>query len=87
MADYHYEIATGYDGGGDTHEILYWTTEPPTVDGWYWVPNGEAEREIVRVELPDVFRNGTDVAHNVSEFTHWMGPLPEPEKPARNTAP
>lgn len=71
-----------------------WTTTPPTVPGWYWAydtgPNSEDLNpflQVVHVDYVDdklVFDAiGLFDSHEALDwFTHWLGPLPEPEPPS-----
>lgn len=76
-------------GNGDYAEdigSLEWTTTPPTVEGWYWVKekgNGftmafvKYKRGHFEIWIDGEYRN------DYEEYTHWLGPLPEPEPPQR----
>ncbi len=61
-----------------------WSTEPPTQSGWYWIRNGWPQSFVAWVEA---YESGiVSVGHvgalwSVSDITHWLGPIPEPEKP------
>ena len=58
-----------------------WTKEPPTIDGWYWAMRLGVP-EMVSVELPLVWWPvGGDPMIRLSEFSHWLGPIPFPEPP------
>lgn len=67
-------------GNGDPEHgvVLHWTTEPPTVEGWYWMmqPSG------VPLCLYFDGRLGIEDEYlDFDDFTHWLGPLPPPEPP------
>ena len=66
-----------------------WTTEPPTVDGYYWVirrgvqwENGPVA-EMVELTGNTVYDTYSGRYANTSPlvFSHWFGPLVEPEMP------
>lgn len=61
-------------------ESLYsveWTTEPPTVAGFFWVNFRVSAMNLkVVVKYP---LDGTEANMNLA--THWLGPIPEPETP------
>ena len=75
-------------------QAFEWTTEPPTKDGWYWAyckPGNdivEDAPEIVTVtfagELGIIVESAghDDWSDTFEVFTHWLGPIPEPEKPS-----
>jgi len=65
--------------------LMEWTTEKPTQDGFYWVWNGH-ERN-----MAEVIKDGTQFQVWIEDgwcrpdkFTHFIGPLPEPEPPQMN---
>ncbi len=72
---------------------LQWTTTPPTEPGWYWATRrGGEQDELVLVEMVYVGHDGmadylvayeqqTEYGQRLSTYTHWLGPLPEPESP------
>jgi hypothetical protein len=57
---------------------LEWTTEPPTQEGWYWV---NFKIFVVDYVLPVQYPL-RDTEENMHLATHWLGPIPEPEKPS-----
>lgn len=64
---------------------LQWTTEQPVVAGYYWSWN-DYEKNAVRVAYDEYYKKlMVDYDHQWSSvlevFTHWMGPIPEPESP------
>lgn len=64
---------------------MQWTTEKPTKEGWYWTYDGE----FTILALVDNYW-GYLSAHveantiDLDKFTHWMGPLLEPEPPTND---
>ena len=77
MIDYSY-------GANGIFVTLRWTTKPPTQEGWYCAFRDE---EVMLVEVfrhtekGSLFvRSGWDT-NDFFEFSHWMGPLPEPKRP------
>lgn len=84
MSDYHYYVETGLDGGGDEWTPLYWAEETPTKEGWYWANHKEFGVEVVKFCVNSighkyVTREGRMKFYSETEFSHWLGPLPEPE--------
>jgi hypothetical protein len=84
------------DGDGhivvDGHKVITWTTEPPTVEGDYfvWAKDDAYFRIPTIVKVVDVEPNTiTPVLtlwfggheYNLDRVTHWLGPLPVPEPP------
>jgi len=69
---------------------LHWTTDLPTVGGWYWViGNGEEEPFPDYVFFDEKEKglciNVLGYALLVKEIErHWLGPLPVPEPPERD---
>ena len=68
--------------------ILKWTTEPPTQTGLYRAiakDNGMAYwvelTDLGNIGIFSVYYFGNNVMYSVSDFTHWLGPLPVPEPP------
>lgn len=63
---------------------MFWTTERPTVPGWYWIRGGyrrPVEFRIVDGELVDEDGAATRF---YEPGTEWAGPLPEPRsRPTR----
>lgn len=82
---YNISSGDGYSIGGGFFPFE-WTTEPPTQEGWYWVVNGNKEIEIVKVyKTCDGLYAWTVTSErdfDLKDFSMWLGPLPEPEKPA-----
>ncbi len=62
---------------------LEWTTEPPKEVGWYWAERKDRQREIIFIDPwnKSAYRVGQNAYVLKSEFTHWLGPIPEPEPP------
>lgn len=67
-----------------------WTTTPPTEPGFYWVWSKEEEVpwmvDVCNInsqgEPPHLKMFYENQEYEVWEiFTHWKGPLPEPEPP------
>jgi hypothetical protein len=69
-----------------------WTTDTPTVGGWYWAWRKESNNipDIVLVIMvadrgeyvaETVPWNNTDSEKPLGFFSHWLGPLPVPESP------
>ena len=71
------------------HLDFKWKTAPPTKPGWYWARDKETFLQIVRVFLADHGNAGnrlevwldTYESEELSDYTHWLGPLPVPEPP------
>jgi hypothetical protein len=66
-----------------------WTTELPTQTGLYRAiaeDNGLAYwvelSDLADIGVFSVRYFGNDVDYSVSDFAHWLGPLPVPEPPA-----
>lgn len=62
-----------------------WTMVPPTVNGWYWCVSGVGDIEMGCLYIESVdgevfFWVGNDNC-KLSDFTHWLGPLPKPAPP------
>lgn len=55
----------------------------PTKDGWYWayenLEEGDADWLCVAVRGGKAY--ALELSFNLSEFSHWMGPLPVPPIP------
>ena len=70
---------------------LQWTTEPPTREGWYWAINKD-DREIWLYRVFRADHGGNDKpleawvdqyeSMRLSDFSHWLGPLPVPAPPS-----
>lgn len=62
-----------------------WTTEKPTVKGWYWVYDGKSVNMAMVNEYwddPDNLRIWIEeIPFKNTVFTHFMGPLQGPEPP------
>lgn len=74
----------------DIKQAYVWTITPPTTTGLYWAFDGD---EVVPV---DVYVNGLGgtarlvgfelgndytTPRKLSDYSHWIGPLPVPEPP------
>lgn len=82
LDDYEYNIETDYKGVRH-FSILRWTTEPPTVEGWYWALDvyQKGINKIVYVTQGTVFEVGNLIPQKIGNYHHWLGPLPIPEPP------
>jgi hypothetical protein len=94
-----YAVARYTTREGRWLEVLEWTTEPPTQVGYYWVYNKDIGRTwAFMVEVHAVGAENTKLANELvardsfgrrdrplSEFTHWLGPLPMPEPPTEES--
>lgn len=60
-----------------------WSTEPPTVDGYYFACTERGWIGIVDVIVSSGVAYGWYSLHSISEFIHWIGPIPKPEPPTR----
>jgi hypothetical protein len=82
-----YTVDLGYDGS--TAETFSWTTELPTVEGWYWVRNIKGVIWCEEVFVKDgvsCWMHDEDAEYNpikLDYFTHWLGPIPPPEPPEK----
>ena len=80
-APFDYSVV-GKDGTGD---CFFWTTEPPTAEGWYWCyfPNASDPFSC----LPILFDSNnepwvdSDDRWQLQFVSHWLGPLPVPAPP------
>jgi hypothetical protein len=92
---YEYVISHGKHGvTPEDCKTLTWTTETPTVEGWYWfrVKSGTSESSITELSYIEI-RGGRacfaplvngyefDDDYEMSDITHWLGPIPAPEPP------
>lgn len=67
---------------------MEWTTQAPKEPGWYWASDKKySDDHVVMVE---VVHDGIDslIAYTsdrapweLSDFTHWQGPIPKPAPP------
>lgn len=84
--NYEYNIETDHKSVR-SHVMLQWQTEPPIVEGWYWVKWTERHKpiQIVYLQKDNKFESvlviGNIHSHEVNSFAHWLGPLPIPELP------
>ena len=75
-------------------QIPVWTVSRPTVPGWYWAKwrFREREQDVISKEIVQVVVNewdgelcalssGSGNVYSLNQFTHWLGPLPEPDAP------
>ena len=62
-----------------------WTTEPPTISGWYWAKrrNGNIALECVEVYGDKEGMYVYAACHDapLDTFLYWYGPIPEPDHP------
>lgn len=65
--------------------LLLWTTTPPTAPGWYWAADAGRTPIIVIVAESAkglrAFFISDDESFDLDYWSHWLGPLPEPEMP------
>lgn len=61
-------------------DALEWTTNQPTQEGWYWAKHEDYGKSIVMV-IKGEGSVACDLLLSLEGFTHWLGPLPEPEAP------
>lgn len=65
-------------------KALKWTTETPTIEGWYWARTYVGVKEkifVVEMRQTGIFITNAECPFPTSMFTHWLGPLPVPEPP------
>ena len=60
-----------------------WSIEPPTADGYYFACTERGWIGVVDVSVKDGVAYGWYSLHSISEFTHWIGPIPKPFPPTR----
>lgn len=67
--------------------LTEWKTESPTICDWYWVMR-DGKTDIVYLataadaNIPGtVWVTGEEDSRPVSDFTHWLGPIPTPAPP------
>lgn len=67
---------------------LVWTTETPTIEGFYWLQWGDpifkprvVEVSIIRNELHALFCGNECEEPLPISGTRWAGPIPEPQEP------
>ena len=61
-------------GQGD---CFYWTTDPPTKEGWYWCFHPSFPPTIMHSAYSVIGYDGP----GFYQHTHWIGPLPFPVRP------
>lgn len=68
---------------------MKWTTETPTIPGFYWFKDGLTEdKEIVKVFIKNdkLFAENDELFFQIDDWAKqkiimfWAGPLPEPEE-------
>ncbi len=67
-----------------TARVDDWSTDPPTEDGWYWCYAEAGVYQSARLQLHNVDANEQRARRGdkpMSDFTHFLGPLPKPEPP------
>lgn len=79
-------IIQGFGANGSEFDLeLEWTTKPPEQDGIYWAMYKGAPRivELYYLIHGPLRANviGMEISFGLSEFTHWLAPLPPPEPP------
>ena len=62
----------------ENRTALKWTTEPPTVPGWYWV-KFETPRGITAKTITCVYQHDIDNAPDDIDGHMFAGPIPEPK--------
>lgn len=63
---------------------MEWTDETPTQLGWYWVWDGETidMAEVAYWSFDDHYSIMIgDIQWDLNDFTHFIGPIPQPEPP------
>jgi hypothetical protein len=63
---------------------MEWTTDKPTKQGWYWVYrkyNLVLMADVTEFSLPDLQIMIGDIQWGFEDFTHFMGPIPQPPPP------
>lgn len=70
-----------------------WTTELPTVEGWYWVNTKYRDSFVEKTKVILCYLNSEAVFQyepdnyeffpDAKNFTHYFGPLPAPEPPLK----
>lgn len=88
---FHDEIGGASESEAETLKLWegmkQWTTEPPRVEGVFWAMRlGEplivevffSYKDKLMADLTD-----EELPRELSEFTHWLGPLPVPELPTK----
>lgn len=59
-----------------------WTTTPPTMPGLYRaIEKRGSERWVEIDDLLSPWLFGVDYPLDLTDFNHWLGPLPDPEPP------
>lgn len=70
-----------------TRNPKHWTTQPPTEPGFFWAWTRDGRECVVHAVLnPDglhFYETGNGWNYSVSDFTHFIGPLPVPEPPEK----
>jgi hypothetical protein len=64
-----------------------WTTTPPTDDGRFWAKWKDGKVDCVELSWSlatnklEAWVVGREYTYDLSDFSHWLGPLPVPEAP------
>ena len=63
-----------------------WQTDPPTKAGWYWAMHKEFGFDVYHTiadSSGNLMATGmyADYFLDLSGFSHWLGPIPKPQKP------
>ena len=65
---------------------MTWTTEKPTVPGWYWWRYEKGRKATMlnvsqsHIQQMDIFTEGSLVMFLNEVPGHWAGPIPAPEE-------
>lgn len=85
MNTYEVNVNTGYGLGGGFYNFAP-ETETPTQEGWYWAYSINSSEwlmiRVARFESSNELRPMWGSSESKFKyFSHWIGPLPMPEKP------
>lgn len=62
--------------------ILKWTSEAPTVPGWYWM-NEDDEKSIVAIRMEPglvLYDSCSEIDRSLPVDTEWYGPIEPPDE-------
>lgn len=77
---YVYVIEHGLVSLNNIQHVFEWTTELPTRSGMYKARHINGDLYWRDVVVNGAYVNFNDVqAGDLNQYTHWLGPLPEPE--------
>jgi hypothetical protein len=82
-----YRISLTEDDEETSLDVLEWTANFPRCAGHYWALSKKCEAvEVVFVdtekgERSSVYIVGDDCIYALDDFSHWLGPLPQPGSP------